>query len=279
MIAICPACGKRYRVADAAVPVSGREVRCAACRHGWTVWPDGAATPATAETTPLTAPPPEPRLPEPAPPASPPMPPPMTPPMPAIDATPATEAQSAWSPGPDPVPRRRYGRLVATALIVVVATAAAVVEFAPADTFDPPRLGLPSPRDLARQTPSLDLPQIDLPPLDLRQIPLIGDTLDGAINPPPAPASPLRVTAHGERRTLANGTNVLLVSGTVANPTADSVALTAIDAVLRDPAGPVAIRWRIPAPVAMVAGHGSVAFESVAANFPAAATVLQLTPR
>ena len=261
MIAICPACGKRYRVADAAVPVTGREVRCAACRHGWTVWPDGATTPATVEATPLSAP-----LPEPAPPA-----PPL---MPTIDATPATEAQSAWSPDPDPVPRRRYGLLVATALVAIVVTAAAVVEFAPADTFDPPRLGLPSPRDLARQTPSLDLP-----PLDLRQIPLIGDALDGAINPPPAPASPLRVTARGERRTLANGTNVLLVSGTVANPAAAPVALTAIDAVLRDPAGPVAIRWRIPAPVAMVAGHGSVAFESVAANFPAAATVLQLTPR
>lgn len=276
MIAICPACGKRYRVADAAVPVTGREVRCAACRHGWTVWPDGATTPATAEATPLSVPLPEPPPAEP-PPHEPPPPkpaPPAPPPVPTTDVSPATEAQSAWSPDPDPVPRRRYGLLVATALIAVVVTAAAVVEFAPADTFDPPRLGLPSPRDLARQTPSLDLP-----PLDLRQIPLIGDALDGAINPPPAPASPLRVTAHGERRTLANGTNILLVSGTVTNSAAAPVALTAIDAVLRDPAGPVAIRWRIPAPVAMVAGHGSVAFESVAANFPAAATVLQLTPR
>lgn len=256
MIAICPACGKRYRVADAAVPVTGREVRCAACRHGWTVWPDGATTPATVEATPLSAQPSEPA-------------PPAPPPMPTIDAPLMTAAQSAWSPDPDPVPRRRYGLLVATALLVVAVTAAAVVEFAPSDTFDPPRLGLPS----------LDLPPFDLPPLDLRQLPVIGDALDAAINPPPAPASPLRITAHGERRTLANGTNVLLVSGTVANPTAAPVALTAIDAVLRNPAGPVAIRWRIQAPVAMVAGHGSVAFESVAANFPAAATVLQLTPR
>ncbi len=277
MIAICPACGKRYRVADAAVPVAGREVRCAACRHGWTVWPDGVTPPVptiVADLPPamvdaavapvavavVASAPPEP-------------PPPLVTPLPEAAATPT------WSPDPEPTSRRRYGLIVAIVLIAATVTAAAIVEYTPVDTFDPPRLGLPRPSDLARQMPSLGLAPLDLPPLDLRRVPLMGEALDGVVNPPSAPASPLVVTAHGERRTLANGTNVLLVSGSVANPTAAPVALTAIDAVLRDPAGPVAIRWRIAAPVAIVAANGSAAFESVAANFPATATVLQLTPR
>jgi predicted Zn finger-like uncharacterized protein len=278
MIAICPACGKRYRVADAAVPVTGREVRCAACRRGWTVWPDGVTPPVPTIVADLPPPmidaavapvavavvasaPPEP------------------PPPPLVTPLPEAATTSTWSPDPEPKPRRRYGLIITIALVAVAVTAAAVVEFAPAETFDPPRLGLLSPHDLVRQMPTLSLPPFDLPPLDLRRVPLVGEALDGVVNPPSAPASPLIVSAHGERRILANGTNVLMVSGSVANPTAAPVALTGIDAVLRDPAGHVAIRWRIAAPVAAVAANSSAAFESVAANFPATATVLQLTPR
>ncbi len=35
MILTCPACAKRYRVADNAVPREGRKVRCAACGDSW----------------------------------------------------------------------------------------------------------------------------------------------------------------------------------------------------------------------------------------------------
>ncbi len=91
-----------------------------------------------------------------------------------------------------------------------------------------------------------------LPPLDLTRIPLVGDRLDALVNPPPAPASPLRIAASGERRQLGNGTWMMTVTGSVTNPTDAPVALTGIDAALLDPAGHVAFRWRIAAPASVI---------------------------
>ncbi|MCH8684966.1 zinc-ribbon domain-containing protein [Pedomonas mirosovicensis] len=44
MILTCPNCNSRYLVSDTAIPVGGRAVRCAACKHVWTEYP--AETPA-----------------------------------------------------------------------------------------------------------------------------------------------------------------------------------------------------------------------------------------
>ncbi|MBV8972559.1 MAG: zinc-ribbon domain-containing protein [Sphingomonadaceae bacterium] len=330
MIATCPDCRKRYRLADDAVPPGGRSVRCAACGHGWTVLPDGTALPdvaapageavprvTTTVTEPAVAlplpastdPPPQPAAPKlavaapaPAPraaaqPATPPRsaepsPLAMSPAAPmaaapaavaAVDAAATENAAAPLSPRAmsfaemrdvmtPPRRRRRWGWLLALVALIAVG-ALAVIEFAPEDTFSPPRLGLPAPRLALADAGSLAVPH--LPPLDLARVPLVGALID----PPPPPASPLRVTARGERRVLANGTRLLTVSGTVANPTAAPVALAGIDAALLDPAGHRALRWRIAAPASVVAAHTTAAFEATAANYPAQATLLQLTPR
>lgn len=265
MIATCPACGKRYRLADDAVPAAGRSVRCAACGHGWTAYPYGeppaAATVETAEPPPAAAVPPA-----------------ATAPLAAPVAAPAVAtADLRYADMRDVMlpPRRRHLGWIAAVVALLAVAALAVVEFAPADTFDPPRLGLPAAKLPLADLGSLALP--DLPSFDPAQVPLVGDALGRWLAP--SPASPLRVTATGERRRLANGTWLLTVTGTVANPTAAPLPLAGIDAALADPAGRVAFRWRIPAPASLIPAHASAGFESVAANFPAAATVLRLRAR
>ncbi|QYE34798.1 zinc-ribbon domain-containing protein [Polymorphobacter sp. PAMC 29334] len=315
MIATCPACSKRYRLPDDAVPPEGRSVRCAACGHGWTAFP--APPPAIDREPGLPFTPPPSSFAAPTVPAD---------PIggPAISPTAAAGATArdstvaparAFAPQPDraaiidespaatigayrqriPEPEaddrgpRRWRWIVPLLLVIIALGAVAVVEFAPASTFNPPRLGLPAPAALGLPAidlppldlpplvlPKLALPKLDLPPLDLTKIPIVGARLDAIAHPIAAPPSPLTMTVAGERRHLANGGAVLVLSGRIVNPTANFVPVPAIEARLLDPAGKVAYRWRISAPVTSLPPHHEVPFESTAANYPPNAERLDL---
>ncbi|MGI4881366.1 MAG: zinc-ribbon domain-containing protein [Janthinobacterium lividum] len=338
MIATCPACGKRYRLADDAVPPEGRVVRCAACSHGWLAMRDplssnilvsvelpselspaglpgantayranpAAATRAFSETAPPAIQPrdEDPASTQPRAAAEPIQPnyPPAAPIQPDDEAAPrhdsmtqdlhdaaVTTAYLDEAATIDELPPRRGRKrwiVLALLLLAAIGATAALVLIPSLSRrvlpgIDVPHLslsGITLPAlDLPKlSVPKLALPTIALPPVDLTRIPYIGDRLEQLVYPLPVPESPLRIVAGGERRRLANGSALLVLSGKVSNPTALPQVVPPIEARLVDPAGHVALRWRIAPPVAVLPGGHSVAFDSSAANYPPNAERLDL---
>lgn len=222
---------------DSAVGPTGRQVRCAACRHSWYQDPPAFDLVERAEAV---APPPPP-LPQAPPPVAEPAPPP-----PVVEE--AEQGQESLSGGgydpyayDEPFRPRRNPAKMWTGIAIGIAVALAAVGGA-VWWFGGSRVA---------SLFGIEAAQFDTPLLIMPR----------AMEP----------------RVQANGNVLLPVSGRIVNPSTTAQPMFDILAELRDQQGRVVYSWTIPRPTQTLAAKGSVPFESATVNPPKNAAKLKFT--
>lgn len=239
MILICPACKTRYLVPDSAIGASGRQVRCAACKHSWHLEPPPLALNVELPL-PLPVEPPKPPLPPIAHSYAPPLPPSLAKSL-SEDIPTKHEDIDAFAHQPPFRPRknptRRWTIAALCAALVLLGGVGAVLYF-----------GTPS---LAAQL-GLPVGTVDIPLL-------------------------LEVPRRPERRTLESGNELFAVSGRIINPTSQSQRIPDILAELRDAQGRVVYSWTITPPRRTLGPRATADFNSAEVDVPKGARELNLS--
>jgi predicted Zn finger-like uncharacterized protein len=251
MILSCPECRTRYVVPDSAVGPSGRQVRCAACRHSWFQDPAIIDLP----------PPPEPQQPsetedvvtsvKEAPPPQPPAPsitpPPARPEPTNVVASVFGEQSNYDAFAPEPPFRRRRNparmwTLAAVAAALILLGGVGAVQYFGTPTWFA-RLG-------ARM--GLTIGAVDVPLL-------------------------LQVPRKPDRRTLPSGNELFALTGRIVNPTSESQRVPDILAELRDAQGRVVYGWTITPPRRTIGAKANIEFDSAEIDVPKGAKALNLS--
>ncbi len=282
MILTCPACSTKYVVKDGAIPPTGRQVRCASCKHSWHQDPDEAGAPEAAYPEPTQAHPES--APEPEPPQAVAEEKPVASERPAFRTTdipnPLDQIVADVPPVPAPPPPfgedRQWQR---------VEPASAWDEPAPAEPAAPPAAA-PEPQVVSEEfEPFYDHDPIEQPkrkwPLVLLLVLLVAlaavafwffapAELRARAGLASARQSELYAVVNtGDYQRLASGNNLFTISGRIVNSTDSRQPVPPIRAELLDATKQQIIySWIIPPPVASLDLNRSAPFNNAEIDVP-----------
>ncbi len=266
MLLLCPACNTRYVVPDAAIGVDGRQVRCANCKHSW--FQDGVqlqpAPPAPSIVAPVA-----PKFAD-EPDASPPPPPPaapVTPPVqakteeakPAEDEKPAAMVQTGFAAFDDP-PKAPKEQFLPTA-------APSAFEMPERSQFDhePPFKPRRNPAKLWTMAAVAFALLIAVGTLAIWQF---GAPLAGIASGGKEPDLKIVLNENQELNYRPDGTPFFVASGTIVNPTGETLSIPAMLVTLKDASGVPVYSWKMKAKAGKIAPGGKVDFSEAQLDVP-----------